>query len=139
MRKMTNKKGFTLMEMLIVVAIIAILVAIAIPTFNSSLNKARVATDEANIRAAYAEVMTDYITKGNVAEQKKQVTMTGVVNAGDKVDIAGFTGTWGKGDIIIIAVDADGVVSITNGGSTGNETTTFGTISKVTTPTGGNG
>ena len=45
MRKMKNKKGFTLMEMLIVVAIIAILVAIAIPTFASSLNKARVATD----------------------------------------------------------------------------------------------
>ena len=50
MRKMKNKKGFTLMEMLIVVAIIAILIAIAIPTFASSLNKARVATDEANIR-----------------------------------------------------------------------------------------
>lgn len=41
MRKMKNKKGFTLMEMLIVVAIIAILVAIAIPTFASSLNKAK--------------------------------------------------------------------------------------------------
>ena len=57
MRKMKNKKGFTLMEMLIVVAIIAILIAIAIPTFASSLNKARIATDEANIRAGYAAVM----------------------------------------------------------------------------------
>ena len=52
-----NEKGFTLMEMLIVVAIIAVLVAIAIPTFNSSLNKAKEATDEANIRAGYASVM----------------------------------------------------------------------------------
>ena len=65
MRKMKNKKGFTLMEMLIVVAIIAILIAIAIPTFASSLNKARVATDEANIRAGYASVMTDVLTDEN--------------------------------------------------------------------------
>lgn len=52
-----NEKGFTLMEMLIVVAIIAVLVAIAIPTFTSSLNKAKKATDEANVRAGYAVVM----------------------------------------------------------------------------------
>lgn len=65
MRKMKNKKGFTLMEMLIVVAIIAILVAIAIPTFASSLNKARVAVDEANIRSGYAEVMTEVLMNGD--------------------------------------------------------------------------
>ena len=59
MKRTKNSKGFTLMEMLIVVAIIAVLVAIAIPTFNSSLNKARVATDEANIRSGYASVMSE--------------------------------------------------------------------------------
>ena len=37
--------GFTLMEMLIGAAIIAVLVAVAIPTFSSQLHKARVATD----------------------------------------------------------------------------------------------
>ena len=61
MKKMKNQKGFTLMEMLIVVAIIAILIAIAIPTFNSSLNKAKVATDEANIRSGYASVMAEIL------------------------------------------------------------------------------
>ena len=34
LKKLQSKKGFTLMEMLIVVAIIAVLVAIAIPVFN---------------------------------------------------------------------------------------------------------
>lgn len=66
MRKMKNKKGFTLMEMLIVVAIIAILIAIAIPTFASSLNKARIATDEANIRSGYASVMATVLTDDSV-------------------------------------------------------------------------
>ena len=60
--KRLNKKGFTLAELLIVVAIIAILVAIAIPIFTSQLEKAREATDAANIRAAYAEVQAAVLT-----------------------------------------------------------------------------
>lgn len=55
LKKFTNKKGFTLMEMLIVVGIIAVLVAIAIPTMKNQLEKSREATDAANLRAAYAE------------------------------------------------------------------------------------
>lgn len=63
--KKTNKKGFTLAELLVVVAIIAVLVAIAIPIFTSQLEKAREATDAANIRAAYAEVVSNKITDGD--------------------------------------------------------------------------
>lgn len=59
-----NKKGFTLMEMLIVVAIIAILIAVAIPVFSAQLHKARVATDWANLRSFYADIQTDYMTTG---------------------------------------------------------------------------
>lgn len=61
-KTLRNKKGFTLAELLIVVAIIAVLVAIAIPIFSSQLEKAREATDMANIRAAYAAVSTDVLT-----------------------------------------------------------------------------
>ncbi|HAM14858.1 MAG TPA: hypothetical protein DCP91_03140 [Eggerthellaceae bacterium] len=60
-----GQKGFTLMEMLIVIAIIAILIAIAIPIFTSQLENARDATSIANIRSAYAEAQTVYITKQN--------------------------------------------------------------------------
>ena len=56
-----NRKGFTLMEMLIVVAIIAILIAVAIPTFSSALTKAKAATDEANLRALKGLIVTDYL------------------------------------------------------------------------------
>ena len=79
MRKMKNKKGFTLMEMLIVVAIIAILIASAIPTFAASLNKARVATDEANIRSGYAQVMTEVLTGDFNVEEGKGAAATYVL------------------------------------------------------------
>ena len=60
--KKLNKKGFTLAELLIVVAIIAVLVAISIPIFSSQLEKSREAVDAANIRAEYAEMMSDVLT-----------------------------------------------------------------------------
>ena len=63
-RALKNKRGFTLMEMLIVVAVIAILVAVAIPVYNAQMHKARVATDWANLRAYYAEIQADYLTTG---------------------------------------------------------------------------
>ena len=61
-----NNKGFTLAELLIVVAIIAVLVAIAIPVFTSQLEKSREATDMANVRSAYAEVVVNYLDKASV-------------------------------------------------------------------------
>ena len=62
--KKTNKKGFTLAELLIVVAIIAVLVAIAIPIFTSQFEKSKEATDLSNVRAAYAEAVAAYISEG---------------------------------------------------------------------------
>ena len=59
-----NNKGFTLAELLIVVAIIAVLVAIAIPVFTNQLEKSREATDLANIRSGYAAAMTQYLDDG---------------------------------------------------------------------------
>ena len=74
-----NKKGFTLAEMLIVVAIIAVLVAISIPIFTSQLEKSRDAVSIANLRAAYAEAASDYLTAGTSGDTTitKKVTLKG--------------------------------------------------------------
>ena len=61
-----NNSGFTLAELLIVVAIIGILVAVAIPVFTSQLKKARFATNQANARSAYACAVAIQLTEEDV-------------------------------------------------------------------------
>lgn len=50
-----KRKGFTLIEMLVVIAIIAVLVAIIVPTAVSAATKAKAATDAANLRTILGE------------------------------------------------------------------------------------
>ena len=101
MQKLKEKKGFTLAELLIVVAIIAVLVAIAIPIFNSQLERSRDAVTVSNIRAAYAEAQVCYLTQQSDAANgvtytpgtggAATVTVTGVVSKGSAADWSGAT------------------------------------------------
>ena len=131
--KLKNKKAFTLMEMLIVVAIIAILVAIAIPTFASALNKARSATDVANIRSGYASAQiaamtedttgtfylqndgtvaatgaNDYVCKGD-SDHAQSASIAGQFTAG--ADVTGTKGN--KVTYTVGAATGDGQASVT--------------------------
>ena len=77
LKKLNNKKGFTLMEMLIVVAIIAVLVAIAIPVFNGALTKSKEAADVANVRALYAEWQVGILTENKDIPSTKEDFLAG--------------------------------------------------------------
>lgn len=87
MKKLMNKKGFTLMEMLIVVAIIVILVAISVPTFTANLGEAKAATDAANLRAAKSAAQI-YAINNDVDSTK---TYYYDAEEGDVKDTAGAT------------------------------------------------
>ena len=94
-----NKNGFTLMEMLIVIAIIAVLIAVAIPVFASQLEKTREATDLANVRSAYAQVSTEALlgdseTTVTVNLKQKQADWQSV----DPVNIGGIVHSKSQGD-----------------------------------------
>ena len=82
-----NEKGFTLAELLIVVAIIGVLVAISLPIFTTQLEKAREATDLANIRSAYAEVSANVLTEEGAVTEKKEGNVTINAVAADATDM----------------------------------------------------
>ena len=87
----SSKKGFTLAELLIVVAIIGVLVGISIPIFTTQLEKSREATDIANLRAAKAAATADYLDKGVSATYKYDADLGKLVAA--DATVAGY----GKG------------------------------------------
>ena len=51
--KKRNKKGFTLIELVVVIAILGILAAILIPVIGGFIDRANDATDQANARSLY--------------------------------------------------------------------------------------
>lgn len=85
--KFRKNEGFTLVEMLIVVAIIAILIAVSIPLVNTSLEKARIAVDQANARDAITLASVEVMTEG-ITETTKWAY---------SVDATGHTGTLSNG------------------------------------------
>ncbi len=116
--KKRGNKGFTLMEMLIVVAIIAVLIAIAIPIFTSQLEKSREAADAANIRSAYAEVTANYLSdnkahsidvacSSNFGDWKSDPEMK-IANIKASEVLSGS----GSSSPVKVAVDASGNVTI---------------------------
>ena len=70
--KFRKNSGFTLIEMLIVVAIIAILIMVSIPMISSALERAKVATDSANERSAMATALITYMTTEDTSTLKNK-------------------------------------------------------------------
>ena len=122
--KKNNRKGFTLAELLIVVAIIGVLVAISIPIFTAQLEKAREATDLANVRSAYAEAVANYLTDSQAATYNVTMrsTLTDCKTEGTTAGVNNEVILKGTNPCVI-AVTADGAVTI-NGTAAATSTAT---------------
>lgn len=96
--KLQKKGGFTLIEMLIVVAIIAILIAISIPLVGSALESAREATDAANERAFKAALVSSYLlSEAKMTADGADPVAAGTVYAYDAANGKVSTGTIANG------------------------------------------
>lgn len=99
-----NKKGFTLIEMLVVIAIIAILVAIIVPTVANSTMKAKGAADAANVRSMAATAAIEIMNGSGTAASG--TTMPSKV--------------FGTDISIIFAESGSKIIAQYNGGATAN-------------------
>lgn len=82
-----ERGGFTLAELLVVVAIVAVLVAIAVPVFTGALGSADKAVADANERSVKAEATTKYLTATTDAD--RNAVSGSIYYANEKGDISG--------------------------------------------------
>jgi prepilin-type N-terminal cleavage/methylation domain-containing protein len=143
MFKKLNKKGFTLAELLIVVAIIGVLVAISIPIFTTQLEKSRDAVTLANLRSAYAEAQASYLVNSDtkstdpIVEHQGKQTVTFTQGTNPTVAVSNVTSKGqqdGLSGLTELPFDASGLeAKASMGGTPKDWTVTF----KYTTGTDG--
>lgn len=97
-RKLKEKSGFTLIELIVVIAILGLLAVIAVPRFSAvqtnaeeSANKATARTIMSAISMAEAKYSTNNVTVASINEFL-QTTINETIGATDPV--SGTVGTW---------------------------------------------
>lgn len=74
MKKNLNKKGFTLIELIVVIAILAILALILVPSITGYIAKADAAKNQANARSEYSRVVLELWTTSGAPKQRDGIT-----------------------------------------------------------------
>ena len=88
--KNTKKRGFTIVELVIVIAVIAILASVLIPTFTNVVTKAKESAAMQNARSAWTAYLADEALAGHELPKED-----GYIKSGDyyfKIKSGNFTG-----------------------------------------------
>lgn len=141
-RKKKDNKGFTLVELVIVIAILAILVGILAPQYTKYVEKSRKSADVNNMDEIIRAIEVYYVDQGADSKLTDSTTITITMNADKKsvVTVSAQTGStttdltkkeyigeylknisnitlkgnWGENVVATLTVSKDGGVEVTN-------------------------